>query len=202
MKPVKIKKKSPKKAINAYDDDEISDSEECVILAAREISFTIITTMLTSIYTLAWGIIFTMYIEVDEDSKDCSAKIVFWGRFTYVCLYLLAIMAFICCFLQIKKKNNLKIVQKILFIRTIINYVLAFFLVISMTVVYVKYCNINMCRKIGKIIFGFIVSEWFIVGSCIICFIIFVIVGFCCRAKREFWDGEGEVSFKELDKVY
>ena len=202
MKEVNIVTNGANIIINAFEEDEIGEGEETLTLAVRENAFTIVSTVLSSVYTFIWAVVFSVYIEIDNDHSQCHDNIKIWVRVSYGIMYALCILSFICCIAQVKMKKKLEYLQKILFFRTLGNYIIGCFLVISMTIIYCKYGDLDKCPTISKIIIAFVVSEWVIVGGCIITFFTFVIIAFCCKARATEWNGEGEVPEAEIRKVY
>ncbi|MCQ2821018.1 MAG: hypothetical protein MJ252_27485 [archaeon] len=187
---------------NLTTDREIDslDKESDIIVLVKDKRFAIISTIISSLYTLTWAILFTLIIE-DENKDSCDSIVFNWGRIFYSGFYLSAFISILTMVLQIGFKKNSSRVEKVLLVRMIINYVFSYFMVISATVVYSKYAN-KGCSKVKKLFLGFIISEWILAGGCTITFITIIIITLCCKAKRRQWDGQGEVDAREIQRLY
>ena len=89
----------------------------------------------------------------------------------------------------------------ILLIRTVFNYIVGLFFLISITCVYFSVDNMNLCPTVKYVDLAYIIVEWVIFSTCIILHYAIVIFFVCCKAKRKYWDGSGEVDPEEIKKV-
>lgn len=181
---------------------EIEQNKNYVIEKFGGVPRTILSTVISSIYTLTFIILLLIYTEI-KDRKDIDAckKLEKWNRALYIALIFSFVFAIICTIIQLSCKDIEKNVTLILLIRTIFNYIIGLIFLISMTVVYFGTEGINDCTPVKYIDFIYIILEWIIFSVCILFHYSIVIYFLCCKAKRTYWDGEGPIDPNELKKV-
>lgn len=162
-------------------------------------NYIIITTIINLIYSLIWTILLIVYTEKDTLPSNCN-KLKKCNRGVYSLLILSIIISVISSLIHLFY-NNFSVVCKILTIKTIYHYIVGLSLVISVTVVYYQTDNIELCSTMKKIDYGYIISEWIIMGVCIAGYCGIFLFVICCKAKHQEWDGSGEVSDEEMKKV-
>lgn len=108
----------------------------------------------------------------------------------------------VCTILQIKNQGKEKYVSILLLTRTVFNYIIGLFFLISITTVYFGISGdiMDNCPKVRKVDLAYIICEWAIFSVCIIFHYAIVIFFVCCKAKRKYWNGEGEVDPEEMKK--
>ena len=102
---------------------------------------------------------------------------------------------------QIKNKDKEKFIAFLLLFRTLFNYIVGLFFVIAISAVYFGIDDIDKCPPVRKVDFAYIICEWIIFTVCIVFHYAIVFFFVCCKAKRKFWNGEGEVDPEEMKKV-
>lgn len=167
----------------------------------KSISYNLVTTIISSAYSLVWGIIITIFSENKSHTPNCKT-LLHWNRALYICLYTSTLFTFICGVIQIclGEKND-ALNSKLLFIRSCFHYVVGYVLVIGITVVYFDTKDVDLCDKMRKADLGYIICEWVIMGGCTIGFLTIVIYLCCCKAKHKEWNGVGDVDEEEIRKV-
>lgn len=181
---------------------EIEKDKNYVIEKFGGVPRTILSTVISSIYSLIFIVLLIIYTEIKE-TKDESAckKLKKWNKALYIALIISLIFAIICTIIQIMWRDIEKNVTLILLIRTMFNYIVGLIFLISMTVVYFGNDNIGECTPVKYIDLTYIILEWIIFSVCIIFHYSIVVYFVCCKAKRKFWDGEGEIDPEEIKKV-
>ena len=186
---------------------EIEKNKDYIISKFGGTKRTLLSTIISSIYTLTFFILLLYYNEkkyTDDKGfhvgEDCN-KLKIWNRVLYIGLGISFIFFIICTILQIKNQGREKYVSFLLLIRTVFNYIVGLFFLISITCVYFTIDNISLCPTVKYIDLAYIIVEWIIFSACIILHYAIVIFFVCCKAKRKYWDGSGEVDPEEMKKV-
>ena len=187
---------------------EIEKSKDYIISKFGGTKRTLLSTIISSIYTLTFFILLIYYNEkkypddkgFQKGEEDCS-KLKIWNRVLYIGLGISFIFFIICTILQIKNQGREKYVSFLLLIRTVFNYIVGLFFLISITCVYFSVDNMNLCPTVKYVDLAYIIVEWVIFSTCIILHYAIVIFFVCCKAKRKYWDGSGEVDPEEIKKV-
>ena len=186
---------------------EIEKNKDLIIQKFGGTSRTLLSTIVSSIYTLTFFILLLYYNEKKYDAnkgfgvgEECN-KLKKWNRVLYVELSISFIFFIICTILQIQNQGREKYVSILLLIRTIFNYIIGLFFLISITCVYFSIDNMDNCPTVKKVDLAYIIIEWIIFSSCIILHYAIVIFFVCCKAKRKEWDGTGDVDPEEMKKV-
>jgi len=185
---------------------EIEKNKDYIISKFGGTNRTVLSTVISSIYTLAFLVLLAYYNEKHYDKgKDFSIgecnKLKRWNRVIYIGLGVSFIFFIICTILQIMNKEKEKYVAILLLIRTLFNYFIGLFFLIAITVVYFTIDDIDKCPTVKKVDLAYIICEWIIFSFCIIFHYMLVFFFICCKAKRKFWNGEGDVDPEEMKKV-
>jgi len=185
---------------------EIEKNKDYIISKFGGTNRTVLSTVISSIYTLAFLVLLAYYNEKHYDKgKDFSIgecnKLKRWNRVIYIGLGVSFIFFIICTILQIMNKEKEKYVAILLLIRTLFNYIIGLFFLIAITVVYFTLDDIDKCPTVKKVDLAYIICEWVIFSFCIIFHYMLVFFFICCKAKRKFWNGEGDVDPEEMKKV-
>ncbi len=181
---------------------EIEKNKDYVISKFGGTPRTLLSTIISSIYTLTFFILFIYYNEKNKNDfiEDCK-NLRKWNRIIYVGLGISFIFFILCTILQIQNQGREKYVSILLLIRTIFNYIVGLFFLIALTCVYFGIDNIDICPPVRKVDLTYIIIEWIIFSACIILHYAIVIFFVCCKAKRKPWNGEGEIDPEEIKKV-
>jgi hypothetical protein len=193
---------------------EIEKNKDYIISKFGGTSRTLLSTIISSIYTLIFFILLLYYNEYNSDSDefekdiynnkyDECRKLRRWNRVLYIGLGISFLFFIICTVLQIKNQGKEKYVSILLLIRTVFNYIIGLFFLISITSVYFGISGdvMDNCPSVKKVDLAYIICEWAIFSVCIIFHYAIVIFFVCCKAKRKPWNGEGEVDPEEIKKV-
>ena len=193
---------------------EIEKNKDYIISKFGGTSRTLLSTIISSIYTLIFFILLLYYNEYNSDSDefekdiynnkyDECRKLRRWNRVLYIGLGISFLFFIICTVLQIKNQGKEKYVSILLLIRTVFNYIIGLFFLISITSVYFGISGdvMDNCPTVRKVDLAYIICEWAIFSVCIIFHYAIVIFFVCCKAKRKQWNGEGEVDPEEIKKV-
>ena len=193
---------------------EIEKNKDYIISKFGGTSRTLLSTIISSIYTLIFFILLLYYNEYNSDSDefekdiynnkyDECRKLRRWNRVLYIGLGISFVFFIICTVLQIKNQGKEKYVSILLLIRTVFNYIIGLFFLISITSVYFGISGdvMDNCPSVKKVDLAYIICEWAIFSVCIIFHYAIVIFFVCCKAKRKQWNGEGEVDPEEIKKV-
>ena len=185
---------------------EIEKNKDYIISKFGGTNRTVLSTVISSIYTLAFLVLLAYYNEKHYDKgKDFSIgecnKLKRWNRVIYIGLGVSFIFFIICTILQIMNKEKEKYVAILLLIRTLFNYFIGLFFLMAITVVYFTLDDIDKCPTVKKVDLAYIICEWIIFSFCIIFHYMLVFFFICCKAKRKFWNGEGDVDPEEMKKV-
>ena len=185
---------------------EIEKNKDYIISKFGGANRTILSTIISSIYTIVFFVLLVYYNEKhyekgkDFDVGECN-KLKKWNRVIYIGLGVSFIFFIVCTILQIINKEKEKYVAILLLIRTLFNYIIGLFFVISITVVYFGMDDVDKCPPVKKVDLAYIICEWCIFSLCIIFHYAIVFFFVCCKAKRKFWNGEGDVDPEEMKKV-
>ena len=185
---------------------EIEKNKDYIISKFGGTNRTVLSTVISSIYTLLFLVLLVYYNEKNYDKgKDFSVgecnKLKRWNRVIYIGLGTSFIFFIVCTILQIINKEKEKYVAILLLIRTLFNYFIGLFFVIAITVVYFGIDDIDKCPTVRKVDLAYIICEWAIFSLCIVFHYMIVFFFICCKAKRKFWNGEGDVDPEEMKKV-
>ena len=193
---------------------EIEKNKDYIISKFGGTSRTLLSTIISSIYTLIFFILLLYYNEYNSDSDefekdiynnkyDECRKLRRWNRVLYIGLGISFVFFIVCTVLQIKNQGKEKYVSILLLIRTVFNYIIGLFFLISITSVYFGISGdvMDNCPSVKKVDLAYIICEWAIFSVCIIFHYAIVIFFVCCKAKRKPWNGEGEVDPEEIKKV-
>ena len=185
---------------------EIEKNKDYIISKFGGTNRTVLSTVISSIYTLVFLVLLAYYNEKHYDKgKDFSIgecnKLKRWNRVIYIGLGVSFIFFIICTILQIMNKEKEKYVAILLLIRTLFNYFIGLFFLIAITVVYFTIDDLDKCPTVKKVDLAYIICEWVIFSFCIIFHYMLVFFFICCKAKRKFWNGEGDVDPEEMKKV-
>ena len=185
---------------------EIEKNKDYIISKFGGTNRTVLSTVISSIYTLLFLVLLVYYNEKNYDKgKDFSVgecnKLKRWNRVIYIGLGVSFIFFIICTILQILNKEKEKYIAILLLIRTLFNYFIGLFFLISITVVYFGIDDIDKCPTVRKVDLAYIICEWVIFSLCIVFHYMIVFFFICCKAKRKFWNGEGDVDPEEMKKV-
>ena len=185
---------------------EIEKNKDYIISKFGGTKRTVLSTVISSLYTLVFLILFIYYNEKHYDEGkdfkfgDCN-RLKRWNRVIYIGLAVSFVFFIVCTILQIINKEKEKYIAILLLIRTVFNYIVGLFFLISITVVYFGIDEIDKCPPVRRVDFAYIICEWIIFSVCIIFHYIIVFFFLCCKAKRTFWNGEGDVDPEEMKKV-
>ena len=185
---------------------EIEKNKDYIISKFGGTNRTVLSTVISSVYTLLFLVLLVYYNEKGYDKgKDFSLgecnKLKRWNRVIYIGLGVSFIFFIVCTILQIINKEKEKYVAILLLIRTLFNYFIGLFFVIAITVVYFGIDDIDKCPTVRKVDLAYIICEWAIFSVCIVFHYSIVFFFICCKAKRKFWNGEGDVDPEEMKKV-
>ena len=185
---------------------EIEKNKDYIISKFGGTNRTVLSTVISSIYTLIFLVLLVYYNEKNYDKgKDFSVgecnKLKRWNRVIYIGLGTSFIFFIVCTILQIINKEKEKYVAILLLIRTLFNYFIGLFFVIAITVVYFGIDDIDKCPTVRIVDLAYIICEWAIFSLCIVFHYMIVFFFICCKAKRKFWNGEGDVDPEEMKKV-
>ena len=193
---------------------EIEKNKDYIISKFGGTSRTLLSTIISSVYTLTFFILLLYYNEYSSDSdefekdiydnkfNDCR-KLKRWNRVLYIGLGISFVFFIVCTVLQIKNQGKEKYVSILLLIRTVFNYIIGLFFLIAITCVYfgINGDIMDNCPNVRKVDLAYIICEWAIFSVCIIFHYAIVLFFVCCKAKRKPWNGEGEVDPEEIKKV-
>ena len=182
---------------------EIEKNKDYIISKFGGTKRTLLSTIISSIYTLTFFILLIYYNEKKYENGfhgDC-VRLKSWNRVLYVGLGISFIFFIICTILQINNQGREKYVSILLLIRTIFNYIIGLFFLISITCAYFSIENIDSCPTVKNVDLAYIIVEWVIFSACIILHYAIVIFFLCCKAKRKPWNGDGDVDPEEMKKV-
>ena len=185
---------------------EIEKNKDYIISKFGGTKRTVLSTVISSLYTLVFLILFIYYNEKHYDEGkdfkfgDCN-RLKRWYRVIYIGLAVSFVFFIVCTILQIINKEKEKYIAILLLIRTVFNYIVGLFFLISITVVYFGIDEIDKCPPVRRVDLAYIICEWIIFSVCIIFHYIIVFFFLCCKAKRTFWNGEGDVDPEEMKKV-
>ena len=185
---------------------EIEKNKDYIISKFGGTKRTVLSTVISSLYTLVFLILFIYYNEKHYDEGndfkfgDCN-RLKRWNRVIYIGLAVSFVFFIVCTILQIINKEKEKYIAILLLIRTVFNYIVGLFFLISITVVYFGIDEIDKCPPVRRVDLAYIICEWIIFSVCIIFHYIIVFFFLCCKAKRTFWNGEGDVDPEEMKKV-
>ena len=185
---------------------EIEKNKDYIISKFGGTKRTVLSTVISSLYTLVFLILFIYYNEKHYDEGkdfkfgDCK-RLKRWNRVIYIGLAVSFVFFIVCTILQIINKEKEKYIAILLLIRTVFNYIVGLFFLISITVVYFGIDEIDKCPPVRRVDLAYIICEWIIFSVCIIFHYIIVFFFLCCKAKRTFWNGEGDVDPEEMKKV-
>ena len=182
---------------------DIEKNKDYIISKFGGTKRTLLSTIISSIYTLTFFILLIYYNEKKYENGfhgDC-VRLKRWNRVLYVGLGISFIFFIICTILQINNQGREKYVSILLLIRTIFNYIIGLFFLISITCAYFSIENIDSCPSVKKVDLAYIIVEWVIFSACIILHYAIVIFFLCCKAKRKPWNGDGDVDPEEMKKV-
>ena len=185
---------------------EIEKNKDYIISKFGGTKRTVLSTVISSLYTLVFLILFIYYNEKHYDERkdfkfgDCN-RLKRWNRVLYIGLAVSFVFFIVCTILQIINKEKEKYIAILLLIRTVFNYIVGLFFLISITVVYFGIDEIDKCPPVRRVDLAYIICEWIIFSVCIIFHYIIVFFFLCCKAKRTFWNGEGDVDPEEMKKV-
>jgi len=188
---------------------EIEKSKDYIISKFGGTSRTILSTIISSIYTLTFFILLVYYNEKKNNDNegthqksynDCQ-RLKRWNRALYIGLGVSFIFFILCTILQIINQGKEKYITIILLIRTVFNYIVGLFFLIAITVVCCSIDNHDLCSSVYKVDIVYIILEWIIFSFCIVIHYMIVIFFLCCKAKRKPWNGDGDVDPEEMKKV-
>ena len=185
---------------------EIEKNKDYIISKFGGTARTILSTSISSIYTLAFFILLIYYNEKhynegnDFNVGNCN-RLKRWNRSLYIGLGVSFIFFIVCTILQIMNKEKEKYIAILLLVRTVFNYIVGLFFVVAITVVYFGINEIEKCPTVRNVDLAYIICEWVIFSVCIIFHYVIVFFFICCKAKRKYWSGEGEVDPEEIKKV-
>ena len=185
------------------DYNEIEKSKDYIISKFGGTKRTLLSTIISSIYTLIFFILLIYYNEKKYEQGfigECL-RLKRWNRVLYIGLGVSFIFFIVCTILQINNQGKEKYVSILLLIRTIFNYIIGLFFLISITCAYFSIDNIDICPTVKKVDLAYIIVEWVIFSACIILHYAIVIFFLCCKAKRKAWNGDGDVDPEEMKKV-
>ena len=161
-----------------------------------------ITFSLSTVYNLTFMILLIVFTERIEDKfKDECSKLINWNRSLYIALAFSIAFSLLLTICQITKKNDDKCVCVLLLIRLLYDFIITVVFAIGITVSYAKVDDLDSCGKVKYVDLVYIILEWLIIGFCLITHCLITIYLLACKAKREFWNGEGEVKYEEIQKV-
>ena len=162
--------------------------------------YIIITTIITISYSLLWTILIIVYTEKDSLPSNCN-KLIRCNRVIYSFLILSIIITLITSIIQLVN-SNFNLIAKLLLIKTLYHYIVGLSIVIAITVIYYKTDDVELCDKMRKVDYAYIITEWIIVGSCSLCYCGILWFVICCKAKPPQLNRDGEVSDEEMKKIY
>ena len=200
----------PTQKVTIKEDDvdyyEIEKNKDYIISKFGGTQRTLLSTIISSVYTLIFIILLIYYNEKHYDegedfSKGDCSRLKKWNRVIYIGLIISFCCFIICTILQIKNKDKEKFIAFLLLFRTLFNYIVGLFFVIAISAVYFGIDDIDKCPPVRKVDFAYIICEWIIFTVCIVFHYAIVFFFVCCKAKRKFWNGEGEVDPEEMKKV-
>ena len=88
--------------------DELSDKEPKIIKIVKNSSYSLILNFISVLYTLVWALLFTSYIELDENAELYSNSLKTWCRVVYIILYAFVAVIMLFCYYQYMKKNSIE----------------------------------------------------------------------------------------------
>ena len=182
---------------------DIEKNKDYIISKFGGTKRTLLSTIISSIYTLTFFILLIYYNEKKYENGfhgEC-VRLKRWNRVLYIGLGVSFIFFIICTVLQINNQGREKYVSILLLIRTIFNYIIGLFFLISITCAYFSIENIDSCPTVKNVDLAYIIVEWVIFSACIILHYAIVIFFLCCKAKRKPWNGDGDVDPEEMKKV-
>ena len=185
---------------------EIEKNKDYIISKFGGTPRTLLSTIISSIYSLLFIILLIYYNEKHyNEGEDFSvgqcSRLKKWNRVLYIGLIISFIFFIVCTIFQINNKEKEKYIAILLLVRTLFNYIVGLFFLIAITVVYFGIDDIDKCPTVRKVDLAYIICEWIIFSVCIIFHYAVVFFFICCKAKRKFWNGEGEVDPEEMKKV-
>ena len=185
---------------------EIEKNKDYIISKFGGTQRTLLSMIISSIYQITFLVLIIYYTEKKYDEgKDFSVgecnRLKKWNRVIYIGLAVSFVFFIVCTILQIINKEKEKYIAILLLIRTVFNYIVGLFFLISITTVYFGIDEIEICPPVRKVDLAYIICEWIIFSVCIIFHYAIVFFFVCCKAKRKFWNGEGDVDPEEMKKV-
>ena len=185
---------------------EIEKNKDYIISKFGGTQRTILSTSISSIYQILFLVLFIYYNEKHyDDGKDFlvgeCGRLKKWNRIIYIGLAVSFVFFIVCTILQIINKEKEKYIAILLLVRTVFNYIVGLFFLIALTTVYFGIDKIEKCPPVRKVDLAYIICEWAIFSVCIIFHYAIVFFFICCKAKRKFWNGEGDVDPEEMKKV-
>jgi len=186
-----------------HDYEEIEKSKEYIIQKFGGTGRTFLSTFISSIYNIVFIILIIYFNEKDTKNTQMipsCKKLKRCNRVLCIGLGVSLVFVLVCTIIQIKYQGREKIVSYLLLIRTLYNFFVGTGLLIYLTVVYF-HDDIDDCGNVKTVDFVYIILEWVILVGCCIFHYSIVIFFLCCKAKRTFWDGEGDVDPEEIKKV-
>ena len=184
---------------------EIEKNKDYIISKFGGTPRTVLSSAISGIYEIVFLVLLIIYNEKNYTNEyfnigNCM-RLKRWNRALYISLAISFVFLIVCTVLQIINKENEKFIAYLLLIRTLFNYILGLFFLIAITVVYFGIDSIEKCPPVRYVDFVYILCEWVIFSVCIIFHYAIIFFIICCKAKRKFWNGEGDVDPEEMKKV-
>ena len=158
-------------------------------------------TLLSICYTLVWGLIFITTIERNSYPSNCK-NLVDWGRGLYFIQLLSSLIHLIASIIQLisNYKNIDSAIPKIMMsCKGCINCLIGVILLIGVNVAYFKTSKVKQCGNLQKAMLGYIICEWTIMGSFILCVCLVCSISIICKRMKKNYKDDGELSDEEND---
>ena len=184
---------------------EIEKNKDYIISKFGGTPRTVLSSVISGIYEIVFFVLLIIFNEKNYSNDyfnigNCM-RLKRWNRALYISLAISFVFLIVCTVLQIINKEKEKFIAYLLLIRTLFNYIVGLFFLIAITVVYFGIDSIEKCPPVRYVDFVYILCEWVIFSVCIIFHYAIVFFFICCKAKRKFWNGEGDVDPEEMKKV-
>lgn len=161
---------------------------------------TIIITLISICYSLTWSTLFIYYIEKKTYPPECDS-LISWNRALYIVLLMASGLHLISSGVQyvMTTINKDSMIPKyIMTFKSCLNYITGVILLIGVTVEYFGTTNAQSCGQLKTLTFAYIIVEWTIMGSFMLCVCIVCIISSIFKKSKTIDDNE-ELSDEEND---
>lgn len=161
---------------------------------------TIVVTLIAICYSLTWSTLFIYYIENKEYPPHCN-QLKAWDRALYIVLLMSSALHLVSSGVQyvMTTINKDSMIPKyIMTIKSCLNYITGVVFLIGVTDEYFSTLNVDKCGTLKTLTFAYIIFEWTIMGSFVLCVCVVCIISSICKKSRKI-DNDEELSDEEND---